>query len=106
MATPNQQSSPARDLPMLVKKLILSISTASYLSLVRRIPKHNVLVIGGDMNAQIGKNVNLKFSLHNSSNWNGEHLIDFTLENVSILNFREERENYGPTPTQKILNER
>ena len=33
------------------------------------------------MNAQIGKNVNHKFSLHNSSNRNGEHLIDFTLEN-------------------------
>ena len=25
-------------------------------SLVRSIPKHNMLVIGGDMNAQIGKN--------------------------------------------------
>ena len=25
-------------------------------SLVHSIPKHNVLVIGGDMNAQIGKN--------------------------------------------------
>ena len=25
-------------------------------SLVRSIPKHNLLVIGGDMNAQIGKN--------------------------------------------------
>ncbi len=24
--------------------------------IVRSIPKHNVLVIGGDMNAQIGKN--------------------------------------------------
>ena len=31
-------------------------------SLVRRIPKHNVLVIGGDRNAQIGKNVNHKFA--------------------------------------------
>ena len=49
-------------------------------SLVRRIPKHNVLVIGGDMNTQIGKNVNHKFSWHNSSNRNGEHLTDFTLE--------------------------
>ena len=37
-------------------------------SLVRSIPKHNVLVISGEMNAQIGKNVNHKFSLHNSSN--------------------------------------
>ena len=33
--------------------------------LVRSIPKHNVLVIGGDMNAQIGKNRN-KYSLHNT----------------------------------------
>ena len=32
------------------------------------------------MNAQIGKNVNNKFSLHNSSNRNGDHLTDFTLE--------------------------
>ena len=33
------------------------------------------------MNAQIGKNVNYKFSLNNSSNRNGEYLTDFTLEN-------------------------
>ena len=32
-------------------------------SLVRSIPKPNVLVIGGDMNAQIGKNGNHKYSL-------------------------------------------
>ena len=31
--------------------------------LVRSIPKHNVLVIVGDMNAQISKNGNHKFSL-------------------------------------------
>ena len=56
-------------------------------SLVRSIPKHKVLVIGGDMNAQIGKNVNHKFSLHNSSNRNGEHLTDLTLENrLTCLN--------------------
>ena len=50
-------------------------------SLVQSIPKHNVLVSGGAMNAQIGKNVNHKFSLHNSSSRNEEHLIDFSLEN-------------------------
>ena len=50
-------------------------------SLVRSIPKHNILVIGGDMNAQIGKNVNNKFSLYNCSNRNGEHLTDFKQEN-------------------------
>ena len=33
-------------------------------SLVHSIPKHNVLVIGGNMNALIGKNRNHKFSLH------------------------------------------
>ena len=56
-------------------------------SLVRSIPKHNILVIGRDMNAQIGKNVNNKFSLHNLSNRNREHLKDFTLENrLTCLN--------------------
>ena len=50
-------------------------------SLVRSIPKNNVLIIGGDMNAQIVKNINNKFSLHNSSNRNGQHLTDFSFEN-------------------------
>ena len=44
-------------------------------SLVRSIPKHNTLVIGGDMNSQIGKNRNLKFSQRNSSNKNGHLTI-------------------------------
>ena len=56
-------------------------------SLVRNIPKHNVLVIGGDMNAQIGKNGNKKYSLHNTSNRNGQHLTDFMIENrLTCLN--------------------
>ena len=50
-------------------------------SLVCNIPKQNALVISRDMNARNGKNVNHKFSLYNSSNRNGEHLTDFTLEN-------------------------
>ena len=50
-------------------------------SLVCSVPKHNLLVIDEDKNAQIGKNVNHKFSLHNSSNRNGRDLTDFTLEN-------------------------
>ena len=45
---------------------------------VRSIPKNNILIIGGEMNAQIGNNVNHKFSLHNTSNRNGKHLTDFT----------------------------
>ena len=49
-------------------------------SLVHSIPKHNVLVIGGDMNAQIGRNGNHIYSQHNSSHRNGQHLTDFTIE--------------------------
>ena len=55
-------------------------------SLLRSIPKH-MLVIGGDMNAQIGKNGNNKYSLHNTSNRNGQHLTDFMIENrLTCLN--------------------
>ena len=50
-------------------------------SLVRSIPKHNMLVIGGDMNAQIGKNGKNKYSLHNTSKRNGQHLTDSMIEN-------------------------
>ena len=39
------------------------------------------------MNAQIGKNGNNKYSLHNTSNRNGQHLIDFMIENrLTCLN--------------------
>ena len=56
-------------------------------SLVRSIAKYNVLIIGGHMNVQISKNVNHKFSLHNLSNRNGQHLTHFMLENkLTCLN--------------------
>ena len=56
-------------------------------SLVCNILKHNILIIGGDMNAKIGKNVNHNFSLHNSSKRNGQHLKNFMLENrLTCLN--------------------
>ena len=56
-------------------------------SLVRSIPKYNVLVIGGDMNARIGKNGNNKYSLHNTANRNGQHLTYFMIENrLTCLN--------------------
>ena len=53
-------------------------------SRVRSIPRHNVLVIGGDMNTQIGKNGNNKYSPHNTSNRNGKLLTDFMIENRLI----------------------
>ena len=56
-------------------------------SLVRSIPKHNMLVIGRDMNAQIRKSRNNKYSLHNTSNRNGQHQTDFMIENrLTCLN--------------------
>ena len=78
-------------------------------SLVRSIPKHNLLVIGGDMNAQIGKNRNNKYSLYNTSNRNGQHLIDFMIENrLTCLNtnFQKRRENYGHTHTRTRVKHR
>ena len=61
-------------------------------SLVRNILKHNILVIDGDMNAKIGKNGHHKFSLHNSSSRNGQHLIDFMIENrLTYLNINLQR---------------
>ena len=78
-------------------------------SLVCSIPKQNVLIIGGEMNAQISKNVNNKLNLHNSSNRNREHQTDFTLENrLTCLNtkFQKRKGNYGSTSTQTMLKHR
>ena len=61
-------------------------------SLLRSIPKQNELVIGGDMNAQIGKNGNNKYSLHNTSNRNGQHLTDSMIENrLTCLNTNSQK---------------
>ena len=73
MATPAQKLCPATALPMSVKKLTSLPSIMSY-PLLFLAPRNNVLIISG-------KNVNLKFSLHNLLNRNGEHLTDFRLEN-------------------------
>ena len=77
-------------------------------SLVRSISKHIVLVISGDMNAQIGKNRNHEYSQHNSSNRNGQHLTDFTIENrltCPNTNFQK-REGKLWTYTYAILKHR
>ena len=56
-------------------------------SLAQHVPKHNVL-IGGDMDAQISKDETNKI-LFNSSNGNGEYLIDFSPENrLTFLNIK------------------
>ena len=56
-------------------------------SLVRSILKHNMLVIGRHECPNRGKNINNKYSLHNMSNRNGQHLTDFIIENrLTCLN--------------------
>ena len=61
-------------------------------SLVRSIRKRNMQVIGGDMNAQIGKNGNNTYSLHNMSNRNGQHLTNFMIENrLTCLNTNNQK---------------
>ena len=50
-------------------------------SLVQGIPKLNVLIICGDIDAQISKDENNKFCLLNLSNRNGEYLKELSLEN-------------------------
>ena len=57
-------------------------------SLVRSIPKHNVLIVGGDMIAPISKDENKKkICLHNSSKRNREHLTELSLKNgLTYLN--------------------
>ena len=54
-------------------------------SLVHSIPKHNILLICGDMNAQIGKDENNKFYLHNLSSRNRKQLTNFSLKKQTIM---------------------
>ena len=49
-------------------------------SVTRQVPKHNFLIIGGDLNAQIGYSSTHKFSYHKSSNRNGLLLEEFIEE--------------------------
>ena len=44
-------------------------------SLIGYIPKHNILIIHGNMNAQIDKDGNNRFCLHNLSNRNIEQIF-------------------------------
>ena len=65
IGNPAQQSSLVTALPMLVTKQTSLPSITSYPPLFIASQKHNVLITDGDMNAQIGKNID------NSSNRNG-----------------------------------
>ena len=47
----------------------------------RNIPKHNVLIIGGDFNAHLGYDDGHKYSLHRETNRNGNMLQSYLQEN-------------------------
>ena len=73
-------------------------------SLVRSIPKHNVLFIEGEINTLIGKNENIKFSLHCTSNRNGEHLTDFSHENRLTCRYTKFQKRKGKLWTYTYAN--
>ena len=55
--------------------------------LTRQIPKHNVLIIGGDFNAHLGQDNGYKFAYHQQTNRDGTMLCNFLKEqNLIPLN--------------------
>ena len=63
-------------------------------SLVRLVPNHNFLIIGGDLNAQTGRSDTHKFAYHASSNRNGVLLEDFIEENnLAYLNTKFQKKS-------------
>ena len=50
-------------------------------SFIRSVPKHNVLIISGGLNAQTGQSIHHKSTCHRTSNRNGEYLEHFLIQN-------------------------
>ena len=50
-------------------------------SVTRQVPKHNILIIGGDFNAQLGQSDGFKYAYHSETNRNGSILKDYLNEN-------------------------
>ena len=50
-------------------------------SFIQHIPKHNVLIIGGDMNVHISKGEDYKYCFHNFQVRNSESLANFAIKN-------------------------
>ncbi|XP_068691683.1 uncharacterized protein [Montipora foliosa] len=53
-------------------------------SLTRRIPKHNMLIVGGDFNAHLGQQDGFKNSYHQQTNRNGSKMKDYLQANDLI----------------------
>lgn len=65
--------------------------------LLRQIPRHNMKIIAGDMNAKIGSDKYKGYCFHNATNRNSKLLLDLLNEcDLRELNtFSEERRNSG-----------
>ena len=75
-------------------------------SLVLHILKCNILIISGDLNAQIGKNGSHKFCSHDSPNRNDIYETVFILKQDCSINTKFQKkgsESYGVTLTQITL---
>ena len=56
-------------------------------SVTRSVPKHNLLIIGGDFNAHLGQQNGFKFAYHHQSNRNGIKMKDYLhANNLVCLN--------------------
>jgi len=62
---------------------------------IDEVPKHHVLIIGGDMNAKIGKREAVVSSFHENTNRNGQLLLDLMKE-CNLVNISTSfSKNYG-----------
>ena len=52
--------------------------------LKRHIPKHNVLIIVGNLNSHLGKDIGYKYAYHQTSNRNGQ-LFKENLREINII---------------------
>ena len=69
-------------------------------SLIRSVTKHNILIVGEELNAQIGQSTHHKFTYHHTSNRNSEYLEHFLIENGLLCikrGFKKEEESCGHT---------
>ena len=74
-----------------------------------KIPKHNVIIIRGDLNAHLGKDNGYKYAYHQTTNLNGQMLKDYLQENNMLclnIHLLISMANYGLTILQMILNDR
>ena len=81
ITTPAQQSSLATvsSMPMINPHDVTTFYNELY-SLLRHVPKHNVLIFSENMNAYTVKDGNYKLFSHGSPKEDGEHIAMFTRE--------------------------